>query len=47
MELIETCFRTSVVIYHISATPGESSLPRISPFLMVSEVVPMQNTVCK
>jgi len=25
MELIETCFRTSVVIYHISATPGEST----------------------
>jgi len=36
MELLETRFVTSVVIYHKSVTLG--GIPSISPLMMVSEV---------
>jgi len=49
MELIETCFLTSVVIYYKSVTLGGSAehFTTNDGLNVMAHCWPMQNTVCK
>jgi len=48
MEVIETGFLASVVIYHNSVTlDGSNEYFMVSPLMMVSKLWQMQYTVCK